>query len=341
MQIEKIRKIPKTFLKDALNSFFKLEKLKKMSRVSGARFNDAEKKLSQEIESYRRIEREASRTWKIIELSRHENRPQTKDYIEGICKDFVELCGDRLSMDDKSIITGIGKIDDQTVAVIGHNKGKNIKEKVLYNFGSSMPQGYRKAIRIMEIADRFNFPVVTFIDTPGAYPALEAEDSGQAGAIAKSIFKMFELEVPVIVILIGEGGSGGALALAIGNYIMMLENSTYSVISPEGCASILWRDSNVAKLAARALRLTSKDLLKIGVIDRIIYEPAGGAQRNPDRMVRIVRKYIQNTLRKYSRDEKINLKNERAKKYESMGIFLQQSPDSIQYGNRPTVPQKE
>ncbi len=341
MQIEKIRKIPKTFLKDALNSFFKLEKLRKMSRVSGARFNDAEKKLSQEIEDYRRFEREAVHTWKIIELSRHENRPQTKDYIRGICMDFVELCGDRLSMDDKSIITGIGMIDDQTVAIIGHNKGKNIKERVLYNFGSSMPQGYRKANRIMEIADRFSFPVITFIDTPGAYPALDAEDSGQAGAIAKSILKMFELEVPVIVVLIGEGGSGGALAMAIGNYVMMLENSTYSVISPEGCASILWRDANMAKLAARALRLTSKDLLKMGIIDRIIYEPIGGAQRNPERMVRIVRNYIQNILRKYSRDTEINFKAERAKKYESMGIFLQKSSDPAQYESNITVPQKE
>jgi acetyl-CoA carboxylase carboxyl transferase subunit alpha len=332
MQIEKIKKLPRTFFKDALKSFFKLEKIKKMSKVSGASFNDAEKKLSQEIESYRKVEKEAIRTWKIVELSRHENRPQTKDYIDGILEDFVELSGDRLSLDDKSIITGIGRIDDHTVAVIGHNKGKNIKERIFYNFGSSMPQGYRKANRIMEIADRFNFPVITFIDTPGAYPALEAEDSGQAGAIAKSIFKMFELKVPVIVVLIGEGGSGGALALAIGNYVMMLENSTYSVISPEGCASILWRDADVAKLAARALKLTSKDLLKMGVIDRIIYEPIGGAQHNPDRMVRIVRSYILNALRKYVRDSEIDLKKERAKKYESMGIFLHQSA---------TVQQKE
>jgi acetyl-CoA carboxylase carboxyl transferase subunit alpha len=197
-----------------------------------------------------------------------------------------------------------------------------------------MPQGYRKANRVMEIADRFNFPLITFIDTPGAYPALEAEDSGQAGAIAKSIFKMFELKVPVIVVLIGEGGSGGALALAIGNYVMMLENSTYSVISPEGCASILWRDANVSKLAARALKLTSKDLLKLGVIDRIIYEPIGGAQRKPDRTVRIVKNYILNTLRKYSRDQHADFKEERAQKYESMGFFLNRYQNS-------TVRQKE
>ena len=324
MQIEKIKKLPRTFFKDALKSFFKLEKIKKMSRVSGTRFTDAERELAQEIEGYRKVEREAVHAWKIVELSRHEKRPQTKDYIEGILEDFVELSGDRLSMDDKSIITGIGRIDKQTVAVIGHNKGKNIKERIFYNFGSSMPQGYRKANRIMEIADRFNFPVITFIDTPGAYPALEAEDSGQASAIAKSIFKMFELEVPVIVVLIGEGGSGGALALAIGNYTMMLENSTYSVISPEGCASILWRDANVAKLAARALQLTSKDLLKLGVIDRIIYEPIGGAQRKPERTVRIVKKYIVNILRKYSKDRQTDFKKERAQKYESMGFFLHQ-----------------
>jgi acetyl-CoA carboxylase carboxyl transferase subunit alpha len=324
MQIEKIKKLPRTFLKDALKSFFKLEKLKKMSRISGASFVDAEKKLAQDIENYRRVEREAAHAWNIVELSRHENRPQTKDYIEGIFEDFIELSGDRLSLDDKSIIAGLGRIEDQTVAVIGNNKGKNIKERIFYNFGSSMPQGYRKANRIMEIADRFGFPVITFIDTPGAYPALEAEDSGQAGAIAKSILKMFELKVPVIAILIGEGGSGGALALAIGNHVMMLENSTYSVISPEGCASILWRDTNVSKLAARALKLTSKDLLKMGVIDRIVYEPIGGAQRNPERMVRIVRNYIMNTLRKYSRETELDFRKERARKFESMGIYLNQ-----------------
>jgi acetyl-CoA carboxylase carboxyl transferase subunit alpha len=321
MEIEKLKSLPKNFLKEALQSVFKLEKLKRLKGFSGVHFNDAEKKLAENIENYHRVEKEAARSWRIVELSRNENRPHTPDYIKGIFEDFVELSGDRNNMEDKSIIAGFGKMAGLTVAVIGHNKGKDIKERVLYNFGSSMPQGYAKANRIMELADRFNFPVITLIDTPGAYPALEAEDSGQAGAIANSILSMFELKVPTIAVLIGEGGSGGALALAIGNYVMMLENATYSVISPEGCASILWRDSSVAKLAARALKLTSKDLLKMGVIDKIIYEPIGGAQSDPQRMIRIVRAFLMSTIKSYSKMSGVDFKEQRAKKFEAMGSF--------------------
>lgn len=321
MEIEKLKSLPKNFLKEALQSVFKLEKLKRIRGFSGVHFNDAEKKLAENIEDYRTVEKEAARSWHVVELSRNENRPHTPDYIKGIFEDFIELSGDRNNMEDKSIIAGFGKIAGITVAVIGHNKGKDIKERVLYNFGSSMPQGYAKANRIMELADRFNFPVITLIDTPGAYPALEAEDSGQAGAIAKSILKMFELNVPTIAVLIGEGGSGGALALAIGNYVMMLENATYSVISPEGCASILWRDSSVSKLAARALKLTSRDLLKLGVIDKIIYEPRGGAQNNPQRMIKILRAFLLGAIKRYSNMPGVDFKAERAKKFEAMGSF--------------------
>ncbi len=321
MEIEKLKKLPKTFLKEAISSLFKIEKLKKLQKHSGVHFNEAEKKLSGEIENYRTVEKEALRAWKVVLLSRDEKRPQTIDYINGIFKNFVELSGDRLSMDDKSIIAGLGKLNDYTVAIIGHNKGKDLKEKIQYNFGSSMPQGYRKAIRIMDIANRFNFPLITFIDTPGAYPAVEAEDWGQASAISNSILKMFELEVPVISILIGEGGSGGALALAIGNVVLMLENSTYSVISPEGCASILWRDSSVAKLAARALKLTSKDLFKLGVIDKIILEPIGGAQNNPERMVKIVKGYLLYYLNYFNKNKNIDYKKQRAQKFESIGFY--------------------
>ena len=321
MEIEKLKNLPKNFLKEALQSVLKLEKLKRLRVFSGVHFNDAEKKLAENIENYHSVEKEAVKTWRIVELSRNENRPHTPDYIKGIFEDFIELSGDRNNMEDKSIIAGFGKIAGYTVAVIGHNKGKDIKERVLYNFGSSMPQGYRKANRIMELADKFNFPVITFIDTPGAYPALEAEDSGQAGAIANSVLKMFELKVPTIAILIGEGGSGGALALAIGNYVMMLENATYSVISPEGCASILWRDSSASKLAARALKLTSKDLLKLGVIDKIIFEPIGGAQNDPQRMIRIVRAFLLSAIKRYSNMSGVDFKAERAKKFEVMGSF--------------------
>lgn len=321
MDTKDFDKIPKNYFKEVLKSLSKLEKLKRIPFFSGIHFKDAEKELSQKIENYKKVEKESRKVWRIVELSRNENRPQTMDYINGIFEDFVELSGDRIGGEDNSIISGLGKINGLTVAIIGHNKGKDIKQKVEYNFGMSMPSGYRKSQRIMRLADRFGFPIITFIDTPGAYPALEAEDNGQAGAIATSILTMFEVRVPIISVLIGEGGSGGALALAVGNYVMMLENSTYSVISPEGCAAILWKDASAAKLAARALKLTSRDLLKLKVIDRIIHEPMGGAQNDPARMVRIVKSNLLDVLKKYKSISGEELKRQRAEKYESMGIF--------------------
>jgi acetyl-CoA carboxylase carboxyl transferase subunit alpha len=323
MEVDKIKNLPRSFLKDTLKSVFKFEKLKKITGFTGVHFNDAERKLAEQIENYRQVESQALKSWRTVQLSRDENRPHTPDYINGIFDDFISFSGDRQGFDDKSIIAGLGILNGSTVAVIGHNKGRNIKERVEYNFGSSMPQGYRKAARIMEIAQRFGFSLVTFIDTPGAYPALEAEDSGQAGAIARSIYEMFSLDVPTITVLIGEGGSGGALALAIGNFVMMLENSTYSVISPEGCASILWREASAAKLASRALKLTSRDLLKLGVIDKIIYEPMGGAHNNPERIIRVVKSYIKNIMKKYDNLKDFDFKTHRAKKYESIGITAQ------------------
>lgn len=321
MDTKDFDKIPKNYFKEILKSLSKLEKLKRIPFFSGIHFKEAEKELSRKIENYRKIQRKAERTWRIVELSRNENRPQTMDYVSGIFEDFVELSGDRVGGDDSSVISGLGKINGVTVAVIGHNKGKDVKQKIEYNFGMSMPSGYRKSQRIMRLADRFGFPIITFIDTPGAYPALEAEDGGQAGSIATSILVMFEVKVPIISILIGEGGSGGALALAVGNYVMMLENSTYSVISPEGCAAILWKDASAAKLAASALKLTAKDLLKLGVIDRIIHEPMGGAHNDPERMVRIVKANLIEVLKRYKGVSGEELKKQRAEKYESMGIF--------------------
>ena len=321
MDLKKLEEIPKSYLKEILGTLSKLEKLKKIPFFTGIHFKDAERDLAQKIESYKRVEKDARRVWKIVELSRNEKRPQCKDYISGIFDDFITLCGDRLGNEDRSIIAGIGKINGKTVAVIGHNKGRDIKERMKYNFGMSVPQGYRKSQRIMRLADRFGFPIITFIDTPGAYPAIEAEDNGQAGAIAKSISVMFEVKTPVISILIGEGGSGGALALAVGNEVFMLENSTYSVISPEGCAAILWKNPSGTKLAARELKLTSRDLMRLKVIDRIIPEPLGGAQNAPERMVKIVKRYIINALQKYEHVPGEELKSARAQKFESMGVF--------------------
>jgi len=321
MDLKKLEEIPKSYLKEILGSLSKLEKLKKIPFFTGIHFKDAERDLSRKIESYKKVERDAKRVWKIVELSRDENRPQCLDYINGIFEDFVKLSGDRLTGEDRSIVAGLGKINGKTVAVMGHNKGKDIKQRLEYNFGMSIPQGYRKSQRIMRLADRFGFPIVTFIDTPGAYPALEAEDDGQASAIAKSILLMFEVKVPIIAILIGEGGSGGALALAVGNEVAMLENSTYSVISPEGCAAILWKNPSGTKLAARELRLTSRDMLRLKIIDRIIPEPIGGAQNAPGRMVKIVKKYIIGALEKFAGISGEELKSRRAKKFESMGFF--------------------
>ena len=321
MDLKKLEEIPKSYLKEILLSLSKLEKLKKVPFFSGIHFKDAERDLTRKIENYKRVERDARRVWKIVELSRHEGRPQCVDYINGIFEDFVKLSGDRLTGEDKSIIAGLGRLNERTVAVIGHNKGKDIKERLEYNFGMSIPQGYRKSQRIMKLAERFGFPIITFIDTPGAYPALAAEDNGQASAIANSILLMFEVKVPIIAILIGEGGSGGALALAVGNEVAMLENSTYSVISPEACSAILWKDSTGTKLAARELKLTSRDLLRLKAIDRIIHEPIGGAQNAPKRMVRIVKKYITGALERYKDFSGEELKLQRAEKFESMGFF--------------------
>ncbi len=308
-------------MKGLFNSLSKINLFKKISFLSKLNFKHAKANIIHKIKGLRRDTRIAERVWKIVELSRNEDRPKTIDYIKNIFEDFQELSGDRLSSDDKAITTGLGKINGKTVAIIGHNKGKDIKERIQYNFGMPNPSGYRKSCRIMELADRFNFPVITFIDTPGANPAIEAEDNGQASAIAKNIEFMFNLKVPVIVVLIGEGGSGGALALAIGNYIMMLENSTYSVISPEGCAAILWKDQTATKQAAAMLKLTAKDLLNFKIIDRIIHEPKGGAQNEPDRMIKILKENLIIALSKFEGLSGEDLKIQRADKFEALGFF--------------------
>lgn len=308
-------------MKGLFNSLSKISLFKKISFLSKLNFKHAKANIIYKIKGLRRDIRIVERVWKIVELSRNEDRPKTIDYIENIFEDFQELSGDRLSSDDKAITTGLGKINGKTVAIIGHNKGKDIKERIQYNFGMPNPSGYRKSRRIMDLADRFNFPVITFIDTPGANPAIEAEDNGQASAIAKNIEFMFNLKVPAIVVLIGEGGSGGALALAIGNYIMMLENSTYSVISPEGCAAILWKDQTATKQAAAMLKLTAKDLLNFNIIDRIIHEPKGGAQNEPDRMIKILKENLIIALSKFEGLSGEDLKIQRAEKFEALGFF--------------------
>ncbi len=218
--------------------------------------------------------------WKISQLSRHPQRPYTLDYIELMCGEFHELHGDRAYADDPAIVGGLARLDDQAVVIIGQQKGRDTKEKIYRNFGMPRPEGYRKALRLMKLAERFRLPVVCLIDTPGAYPGIGAEERGQSEAIARNLFEMSKLRTPVICTVIGEGGSGGALAIGVGDRLLMLQYSTYSVISPEGCASILWKSADKAELAAEAMGITSKRLLELKLIDEIIPEPVGGAHRN-------------------------------------------------------------
>ncbi|MGD1983973.1 MAG: acetyl-CoA carboxylase carboxyl transferase subunit alpha [Chromatiaceae bacterium] len=224
--------------------------------------------------------------WQISQVARHPLRPYTLDYIERIVDDFQELHGDRAFADDKAIVAGLGRVDGRPVMIIGHQKGRDTKEKISRNFGMPRPEGYRKALRLMQLAERFGLPIITFIDTPGAYPGVGAEERGQSEAIARNLFEMAGLRTPIIATVIGEGGSGGALAIGVGDRLLMLQYSTYSVISPEGCASILWKDAEKAPLAAEAMGITSPQLQEHGLIDDIVPEPLGGGHRDPDAMAR-------------------------------------------------------
>ena len=227
--------------------------------------------------------------WQISQLSRHPLRPYTQDYIDAVVDDFEELHGDRAYADDHAIIGGLGRIGDKSVVVIGHQKGRDTKEKIHRNFGMPRPEGYRKALRLMKMAERFSLPVITFIDTPGAYPGIGAEERGQSEAIARNLFEMAGLRTPIIATVIGEGGSGGALAIGVADRVMMMQYSTYSVISPEGCASILWKSAEKASIAAEAMSITSSDLKGHGLIDEIVPEPLGGAHRDPKAAARNLR----------------------------------------------------
>jgi acetyl-CoA carboxylase carboxyl transferase subunit alpha len=257
--------------------------------------------------------------WRKCQVARHPDRPHCKDYIEALFTEFTTLAGDRNFAEDHAIMGGLARFNDQPVVVIGQEKGSDTKTRIERNFGMARPEGYRKAIRLMELADRFRLPVITLVDTPGAYPGKGAEERGQSEAIARCTQKSLEIGVPLISVIIGEGGSGGAVALASANRVAMLEHSIYSVITPEGCASILWKDAERMKEAAIALRLTAQDLLKLGVIDRIIAEPLGGAQRSRDEVVRTVGKEIGTMLKELSGRKPAELVKERRQKFLSMG----------------------
>lgn len=260
--------------------------------------------------------------WQRVQLSRHPNRPYTLDYINAICGDtFLELHGDRNVKDDKAMIGGLGKIGDQSFMFIGQQKGYNTKTRQYRNFGMANPEGYRKALRLMKSAEKFEIPVVCLIDTPGAYPGIEAEERGQGEAIARNILEMTRLKVPIIVVIIGEGASGGALGIGVGDRVLMLENTWYSVISPESCSSILWRSWEYKEIAAEALKLTATDMKRLKLIDEIVREPAGGAHANREKTFEIVKNKIMGQFEELEKLSPKELVNQRMEKYAQMGVF--------------------
>jgi acetyl-CoA carboxylase carboxyl transferase subunit alpha len=260
--------------------------------------------------------------WQKVQISRHHERPYTLDYIEHICTDFVELFGDRQIKDDKAIVGGFAKIDGKPIMIIGQQKGRNTKQRQLRNFGMPNPEGYRKALRLMKLAEKFDVPVVTLIDTPGASPGLEAEERGQGEAIARNLMEMSVLEVPVVCIVIGEGASGGALGIGVGDRVLMMEYTWYSVISPESCSSILWRTWDKKEQAADALKLSSTDMLKNGLVDGIIKEPLGGAHHHPEEAYAAVKAAIKKELKELREKDKEVLVSERIAKFSQMGVVL-------------------
>ncbi|MCA1933258.1 MAG: acetyl-CoA carboxylase carboxyltransferase subunit alpha [Calditerrivibrio sp.] len=299
----------------------KLEELKGISELVDKDIENKIYKLEERIQKVKsNIYRNLSPSQKVL-VARHPNRPYTLDYIGAIFEDFVELHGDRLYMDDPAIVAGIGKFDGEPCMIVGHQKGRNTKENIYRNFGMPNPEGYRKALRLFKMAEKFNRPIFTFVDTPGAYPGIGAEERGQAEAIARNLLEMAGLKVPMITVITGEGGSGGALAIAMGNKVLMLEHSIYAVISPEGCASILWKDASYSKRAAEALKLTAQDLKSLNIIDEIIKEPVGGAHRDHETTFSNVKKALKkyfNELKQYSSDELFEM---RYQKFRSMGVF--------------------
>ncbi len=295
-----------------------------ISEVDTAKITTTEKEINQKLKTiYANLN-----SWEKTLVARHEDRPRSNFYIKNIFKSFTPLSGDRLFGEDKSVTAGFGLIDNKSVLVIGQEKGEDLNSRIQRNFGMMRPEGYRKCIRLMQLANRFQIPIITFIDTPGAYPGLGAEQRGQASAIATSIECSMSLKVPNISIIIGEGGSGGAIALASSNKVIMLENSIYSVISPEGCASILWRDPSKSLQAAEAMKLTAKDLFKLGIIDEVIDEPLGGAHRDQDKVAQSIKQSIIESLKYFenlSRDEIYNHRKAKFLKIGREGGFVKSS----------------
>lgn len=298
----------------------KIQELKNFISEKKIDLSSEVKKLEDRLEHLKKDTYNNLTAWQKVQLARHPLRPYTLDYISMIMSDFVELHGDRLFSDDKAMVCGLAKLDKKKVVVIGHQKGRDTKENLKRNFGCAHPEGYRKALRVMQLAEEFQLPVVVFIDTPGAYPGIGAEERGQSHAIALNLREMMCISVPIMVIVIGEGGSGGALGVGVADRVAVLENSYYSVISPEGCAAILWKDGAKASQAAEVLKLTGPDLLKMGIIDEVIPEPLGGAHRDPARMAQNVKEAITRNLKELAGLDKDALLKLRYKKFRDIGV---------------------
>ncbi len=298
----------------------RLSKLGGMKLLRGTKLSGELGRLQEQLDRLR-AEPSAEDIWRSVELARHQDRPYTLDYVQRMIDDFFELHGDRGRADDHALVTGIGKLDGRTVVLVGHQKGRDLKERTTRNFGMAYPEGYRKAMRAMALADRHDFPLITLVDTPGAYPGVAAEQHGQGGAIARSQAAMVRLSVPTIACVIGEGGSGGAVAIAVADRVLMQENAIYSVISPEGCAAILWRDAGEARKAAAAFRPDAVHCLELGVIDAIVAEPEGGAHEDPDEAAAMLKAAILEALAEIDSLDPAKRRRLRRAKYREMGVL--------------------
>ncbi len=299
----------------------KIEELRQTSIDTNINYDSEIEKLEEQTKAYRKELYQNLEPYQKLQIARHPQRPNFTDYVNYMCEDFIEFHGDRHGFDDKAISGGIASIEGHHVMLIGTMKGKTTKENLEYNFGMPQPQGYRKALRLFEHADRFDLPIITLVDTMGAYPGMKAEEANQGEAIAVNLKEMAKLGVPVIATITGEGCSGGALGLAVANKVLILEHAYYTVISPEGCASILWKDASMAKVATNALKITGDDLLKLGVVDEVVKEPVGGAHYNPKEMAENLKSALIKSLDEYKGMTSDELRKHRYSKFRSMGVF--------------------
>jgi acetyl-CoA carboxylase carboxyl transferase subunit alpha len=305
-----------------------IDHLRRISQDKGVHFDGQLKHLEERLSRLQKDIFSNLNAWQVTQLAKHINRPKSLQYIHGMFEGFIELHGDRTYGDDPAIVGGICKLNGRSIILIGQQKGSDAREMIYRNFGMPHPEGYRKALRLMKMAEIFKKPVITLIDTPGAYPGAGAEERGQAEAIARNLMAMAALRTPIIAIIIGEGGSGGALAIGVGDRILMLEYSVYSVVSPKACASILWRDGEKEKTAAESLKLTANDLWRLGVIDEVVKEPLGGAHRDPQEMVRSLKTRVVGHLRELETLPTEELLNQRYEKFRKMGAFIEELPAS-------------